>query len=165
MSSSSDYDKLCPLFNWNTKSNGVLFPFPVHCGETGYIDLDSADLSTVLGSFELPFKARLVTAVADATSDGQGWKAAAASTEPVLGIVYGTNPLATAGAGTSIGVITCDGAAATGSVKWNGTTTATTLTAGQEVGVYLKTAGSSATSANADGGARVVLWFAVTNAP
>ena len=165
MTLATDYDKLCPIFNWNTKDGGVLFPFAVTPSVLDYIDLDGADVSNILGSFVAPFKCRLITVQAYAVANATGVKAAAASTEPVVGIVYGTNtPLASSGAGTSCALITCDGAGAVGKV-WNGTTTKTTITAGQEVGVWLHTASSSSTSANTIGGAKVVLWFALANAP
>ena len=165
MSLKNDYNNLCPIFNWNTKSGGVLFPFFVQPTSADYVDLDGADTSTILGSFVAPAKCRLLTAQCYAVADGQGSKAAAASTEAIVGLVYGTNtPLATAGAGTSCGVITCDGAGAVGKV-WSGTTDETTISAAQEVAVYLKQAAASATSANQDGGVKVVLWFAIANAP
>ena len=165
MSLDQDYDKLSPIFNFDDKAGGVLFPFVINFTTAdNYIDLDGADLSTVLGSFKAPMPCALITAQAYACVDGQGAKAAAASAEPVIGLVYGTNPLSTAEAGTSCGVITCDGAGAAGKV-WAGTTDQTVLTEGQEVAAYLKTAGASATSGNQDGGAKVVLWVAIQNAP
>lgn len=173
MALGTDYDKLCPIFNWNTKSGGVLFPFKVPINTTDasgtagdYIDFDGAQLSAIIGSVVLPMKARLITTQAYAMPDDQGPKTGAATAEPVIGIVYGTNsPLATAEAGTSCGVITCDGAGAVGKV-WSGTTDETTIEAGEEVAIYLKTAaGTSSTSTLQDGGAEVVLWFAMANAP
>lgn len=165
MTLGTDYDKLCPIFNWNTKDGGVLFPFTVAPTSLRYVDLDGADLSTILGSFVAPFKCRLITAQAMAVADDQGSKTAAATAEPVVGLVYGTNtPLATSEAGTSCGVITCDGAGAVGK-EWPGTTDPTTIEEGQEVGVYLKTAAAATTSGAQDGGAIVTLWFAMANAP
>ncbi len=166
MALGTDYDKLCPLFDFNN-SGGVLFPyFPMSLGHQAsnlvYINLDGADNSTILGHVKFPFDVRLITCQATAVSDDQGTKGAAASTEPVIGIAYGTAPLASAEAGTSCGVITCD---LTGDIGkfWEGTTTPVTLSSAQEVVVYLKTTGVSATSANVDGGAVPVLWFAVVN--
>ena len=168
MSLPTDYDKLCPIFNWNTKDGGVLFPYVVQLANVvnqNWVELDNADISTILGSFVAPFKCRLITAQAVAVPDATGAKAAAATTEGVIGLVYGTNtPLATCDAGTSCGVITCDGAGTVGKI-WSGTTDETTIAAAQEVGVYLKTQCESATSANTQGGAIVVLWFAHVNAP
>ena len=100
MSLENDYDKLCPIFNWNTKDGGVLFPFAIQPMALDYIDLDGADTSTVLGSFVAPAKCRLITIQAYAVNNATGAKAAAASTEPVIGVMYGTNsPLATAAVG------------------------------------------------------------------
>ena len=166
MTLGSDYDRLCPIFNWNTKDGGVLFPFTIAPGALKYVDFAGADLSTILGSFVAPFKCRLITAQVAAVENAAGLKTGAATAEPVIGIVYGTNsPLATSEAGTSCGVITCDGAGAVGKV-WAGTTTPTTITEGQEVAVYLKTtAATSGASGLADGGGVVTLWFAHTNAP
>lgn len=169
MSLATDYDKLCPIFNWNTKDGGVLFPFTIHPMDKDYIDFDG-DVSTellLLGSFVAPFKCRLVTTqVIAVVDDSTNAKSGAATAEPVIGIVYGTNtPMATAAAGTSCGVITCDGAGAVGKV-WGGTTDLTTITEGQEVAVYLKTAAAtSSTSTLQDGGGVVTLWFAMANAP
>ena len=166
MTLGSDYDKLCPIFNFSSKDGGVLFPFTIHPMALDYVDFDGGDLSTILGSFVAPFKCRLITAQVAAVNDGTGAKSGAATAEPVIGIVYGTNsPLATAAAGTSCGVITCDGAGAVGKV-WGGTTDPTTIAEGQEVAIYLKTAAAtSSTSTLQDGGGVVTLWFAMANAP
>ena len=165
MTLATDYDKLCPIFNWNTKDGGVLFPFTIHPLALDYVDFDGADLSAILGSFVAPFKCRLITAQVTAVNDANGAKAGAATAEPVIGIVYGTNtPLATSEVGTSCGVITCDGAGAVGKV-WGGTTDATTITEGQEVAVYLKTAGAATDTTMQDGGGVVTLWFAHANSP
>ncbi len=164
MASDSPYDSSSPLFNY-ADGKGVLFPFEL-CMHTAdnYIDLDGADTSTILGTFVAPYDCALITAQAYACVDGQGAKAAAASTEPVIGLAYGTNPLATAAAGTSCGVITCDGAGAA-CKKWAGTTDQTAISEGQEISAYLKTAAASATSGNQDGGAKVKLWIAIRNSP
>jgi hypothetical protein len=166
MTLATDYDKLCPIFNWSTKDGGVLFPFTIHPMALDYVDFDGADLSTILGSFVAPFKCRLITAQVMAVNDATGAKSGAATAEPVIGIVYGTNsPLATAAAGTSCGVITCDGAGAVGKM-WSGTTDKTTIAEGQEVAIYLKTAAAtSSTSTLQDGGGVVTLWFAHANSP
>lgn len=166
MTLSTDYDKLCPIFNWSSKDGGVLFPFRIRPTALDYVDFDGGDTSTILGSFVAPCKCRLLTAQVMACNDATGAKSGAATAEPVIGIVYGTNsPIATAAAGTSCGVITCDGAGAVGKV-WNGTTDKTTITAGQEVAIYLKTAAAtSSTSTLQDGGGVVTLWFAQVNAP
>jgi hypothetical protein len=166
MALKTSFDNLSPIFNYNEKAGGVLFPFTMitTAPTTRYLDLDSSELKAIVGTFVAPYDCALVTAHAYAVSDGEGAKDATASAEPVIGLVYGTNPLATVDVGTSCGVITCDGAGAIGTV-WKGTTNLTTLAEGQEVGAYIKTQGASATSANEDGGAVVVLWIAAANAP
>lgn len=166
-----DYDKACPLFNFSTRDAGVIFPFVLtditsETTETSRIDLSGADLSTVLARFKLPMKCRVITCQAYAVADGNGVKAAAASTEPIITIGYGTSPLGSGEAATTIAAITCDGAGAFGSVWTPGAgTTQVTLDAGQEIVAYLTTAAASATSANADGAARIVVWVAQANAP
>lgn len=166
-----DYDKACPIFNFSTKDAGVMFPFVLTSANSGltdgYIDLDGADLSTAVAAFKLPFKARVVTCQAYAIPDGQGSKAAAASAEPVITIKYvAATTLTTVDAMTSLAAITCSGAGAMGAVWTPGDgTTATTLEEGYWIGAYLTTAAASATSANQDGGARVVVWLAQANAP
>lgn len=167
MSLGSDYKDVCPVFDFRA-GGGVLFPyFPLALGQAAgnaaFINLD-ATASAIFGRVRLPFKARLITCQAFAVSDDQGLKGAAASTEPVLGLVYGTAPLASIDAGTSIAVITCDATGDIGHV-WTGTTTPTDLATTQEVIVHLKTAAASATSANQYGGAVPVLWFAIANSP
>ena len=42
MSLKNDYNNLCPIFNWNTKSGGVLFPFFVQPTSADYVDLDGS---------------------------------------------------------------------------------------------------------------------------
>jgi hypothetical protein len=167
MASSTEYQKQCPIFNWETKNNGVLFPyFPMALGQAAsnlpYVDLD-ATASTIHARVRFPMKVRFMTCEAFACSDDAATKGGAASAEPVIGIVYGTAGLASVDAGTSIAVITCDGTGDVGT-KWSGTTTETTIETTQELIVHLKTAAASATSANQDGGASVIMWFAVVNA-
>jgi len=168
MASQNDYDKQCPLFNFSTRSNGVLFPyFPMSLGQAAsnltYINFDGS-ASTIHARVRFPMKVRLITCEAFGVSDDVATKGGAASTEPVIGLVYGTAGLASIDAGTSIAVITCDATGAVGKV-WAGTTTPTTIETTQEIIVHLKTAAASGTSANIDGGAVPVLWFAVVNAP
>lgn len=166
-----DYDKACPIFNFSTRDAGVIFPFVLTdiasaTTQIPFINLDGSDLSVVLARFKLPMKCRLITCQAYACSDDQGAKAAAASAEPIITIGYGTAPLGSGEAATTIAIITCDGAGAFGSVWSPGAgTTQVTLEAGQEIVAYLTTAAASATSANQDGGARIVLWLAQANAP
>lgn len=167
-----DYDKACPIFNFSTKDAGVIFPFTLtYMNDTGanaldYINLDGSDLSTVLARLKVPMKMRLITCQAYAVADDQGAKSAAATTEAVIGIQYGTAPLGSAN-GTEIAAITCSGAGAYG-VCWvpGDGTTQVTLEAGQEIVAYLKTAAAGdSTSTLYDGGAKLVLWFAQVNAP
>lgn len=168
MALNSNFDKLCPLFDFNN-SGAVVFPyFPLALqhsagGAKGYIDFDDT-ASLLFARIRFGFDVRLITCEALAASDASGTKAAAASAEPVIGIVYGTAALASIDAGTSCAVITCD---LTGDIghRWAGTTTPVTISSGQELIVHLKTACASATSANMRGGAVPVLWFALVNAP
>lgn len=166
-----DYDKACPIFNFSTKDAGVIFPFMLTNNtsattETTRIDLSGADLSTVQARLKMPMKCRVITCQAYAVADGNGAKAAAASAEPIITIGYGTAPLGSGEAATTIAIITCDGAGAFGAVWTPGAgTTQVTLDEGQEIVAYLTTAAASATSANADGAARVVVWVAQANAP
>lgn len=168
MAHKNDYDKSCPLFDFNNASGGVLFPYyPLQLGQgasnASTIDLDGS-ASAIFARITFPMKVRLITCQAFAVSDAQGLKAAAASTEPVLALCYGTDGLASIDAGTEIATITCSGAGAIGTT-WSGTTTATTIETTEELILHLKTAAASGTSANQDGGATVVLWFAVVNSP
>jgi hypothetical protein len=169
-----DYDKACPIFNFSTRDAGVIFPVTLtDFNSTGaqaldYVNLDGADTSTVLFRFKLPMKMRLITCQAYAIADDGGAKSGAATTEPIIGISYGTAPLGSAAdTGTSLALITCSGAGAYG-VVWvpGGGTTQVTLEAGQEIVAYLNTAAAGdSTSTLYDGGAKVVLWFAQANSP
>ncbi len=167
MALGSNFSDLCPLFDY-ANNGGVLLPyFPMSLGQAasnlGYIDLDGS-ASTIQARVRLPMASRLITCEAFAVSDSTATKAATASTEPVLGVVIGTYPLASIDAGTSIAVITC-GATGDIGVVWAGTTTETDVATTEELIVHLKTAASSGTSANEDGGAVPVLWFAAINSP
>lgn len=167
MSLGTDYDGLCPLFDFDN-GGGVLFPYyPMALGQAasnlGYIDLDGS-ASVIHARVRVPMPSRLITCEAFACSDTTATKAATATAEPVLGVVIGTYPLASIDAGTSIAVISCTGTGDVG-VKWAGTTTATDVATTQELIVHLKTAAASTTSANQDGGAVPVLWFAAVNSP
>lgn len=168
MALNRDYNKACPIFDWEYKDAGVLFPyFPLALGQADgnarYIDLD-ATASGIYARFRLPMKVRFLTCEAFACSDNQGLKAAAASTEAVLAINYGTASLASIDAGTQIAVITCSATGAIGK-RWAGTSTPTTIETTHELIVHLKTAASSATSNKTYGGAIPVLWFALCNSP
>lgn len=166
------YDKKCPLFDRTNRSAGVLFPyFPGALGQSHlggnvpYVNFDAtAGSGAVHSRVKFPMTVMLVTCQAFACSDDVGVKAAAASTEPVISITYGTAPLASAAAGTEISTITCSGSGGIGD-SWNGSTTETLITPTQELLIYLKTAAASATSANIDGGAVPMLWLAYINAP
>jgi hypothetical protein len=168
-----DYDKSCPIFNFSTRDAGVMFPFVLTSANNAlasggdYINLDGSDASAAVAAFKLPFKARVVTCQAYAVPDDQGSKAAAATTEPIITIAYtAATTLTTVDSATAIAVITCDGAGAMGAVWTPGAgTTATTLEEGYWLAAYLTTAAVAATSANKDGGARVVVWLAQANAP
>jgi hypothetical protein len=166
-----DYDKACPIFNFSTKDAGVIFPFVLTniasaTTQIPYINLDGSDNSTVLARVLVPFRCRVITCQAYACSDDQGAKAAAATTEPIVTIGYGTSPLGSGEAATTIATITCDGAGAFGAVWTPGAgTTQVTLEATQEIVAYLTTSAVAATSANKDGGARIVVWVAQANAP
>ena len=167
MSTGSDFNVLCPLFDFNN-GGGVLFPyFPMDLGQAAsnltYIDLDGS-ASGIHARVRFPMEVQLITCEAFATSNATALKDATASTEPEIGIVFGTSPLASVDAGTSIAIITCTGTGDIGA-KWAGTTTATNVASTQELIIHLKTASVSATSANTEGGAVPVLWFAATNAP
>jgi hypothetical protein len=166
-----DYDKACPIFNFSTRDAGVLFPFSltaITSSTTEYnrIDLDGADNSVVLARVLIPFRCRVITCQAYACSDANGAKSAAASTEPIITIGYGTSPLASGEAATTIATITCDGAGAFGSIWTPGDgTTQVTLEATQEIVAYLTRTAASSTSAKADGAAKIVVWVAQANAP
>jgi hypothetical protein len=166
-----DYDKACPIFNFSTRDAGVLFPFNLtaissETTTTGAIDLSGADLSTVLARVLIPFRCRVITCQAYAVADANGAKSAAASAEPVITIGYGTAPLGSGEAATTIAIVTCDGAGAFGSIWTPGAgTTQVTLNGSQEIVAYLTTQAVSATSAKADGAARIVVWVAQANAP
>ena len=97
MTLDKDFDRLCPIFNWNDRGGGVLFPIQVNCAQVGYVDLDGADTSTVLGAITPVQKMRLITCQAVACADDQGVKAATSSTEATVTIIHGTSPLASAG--------------------------------------------------------------------
>lgn len=164
----SRYDKKCGLFDPINRAHGVMFPyFPMSLGQASNaastIDLDGS-ASVIHARVKLPFTAYLVTCEAFAVSDDQGLKTGAASAEPVIGIVYGTDGLASIDAGTSIAAISCTGAGTIGTT-WAGTTTPTVIEPTDEIIVHLKTAAASATSAFQDGGAVPVLWFAQLNSP
>ena len=162
MSATTDYNEMCPLFDWQYNSAGVVFPFTLPTK----ITLAAAASTDYLTAFKLGGKFRLISADAYACTDQAeaALKSNVASTEPVIGIAYGTSGLASAGAGTEIVVITCDGAGTLGK-KWAGTTTATTLATTSELWVYIKTAAVAATTANLLGAARIVLWLASMNSP
>jgi hypothetical protein len=166
-----DYDKACPIFNFSTRDAGVIFPFVLTALGSAttpipFIDLDGADLSTVLARFKVPFRCRVITCQAYACSDANAVKSAAASAEPIITIGYGTSVLGSGEAATTIAIITCDGSGAFGTVWVPGAgTTQVTLEETHEVVAYLTTQAASATSTKADGGARVVLWVAQANAP
>jgi hypothetical protein len=167
MASNTTYDKINRLFN-PVEGRGIVFPyFPMALGQAAtnsvYINLDGT-ASTIHARVRLPMTAYLVTCEAFACSDDQGVKTGAASTEPVIHVVYGTSPLASIDAGTEIATITCDLSGAIGD-KWSGTTTMTMIVPTQELIVALKTAAASGTSGLKDGGATPVLWFAAINAP
>lgn len=166
MADYTHYRDLCPLFDERNAGSGVIHPFyvpgPANATSTG-LDLDSSDDITV----KFPFKIRLVTCTAIAVADAQGLKTGAASTEPILAVTYAASASATwnsAGDGTEIALITCDGTGDYGKV-WTGTTTATDIEAMAPIGVYVKTAGSSATSGNIDGLAMVILWYSQLSGP
>lgn len=165
-----DYDRMCPIFNWNTRAGGVLFPYyPLALGQIAsnapFINFDGADTSSILARCRFPMRVRLITCEVYPVSDDQGLKTGAATAEPIIAVAYGTIGLASAGAGTDIAVITCDGSGAL-SDHWAGTTTATTIETTQELAVYLKqAAATSGASGLADGGGSVVLWLALANAP
>ena len=166
MALGSDFNALCPIFDFNN-GGGVLFPyFPMSLAQTDsnlpYVDLDGASLSATLARIRLPMVARLVTCEAFAVSDDAGLKGATCSVEPVIGIVFGTYPLASVGLGTSIGVITCEFSGDIGH-KWAGTTTVTEIATTEEIIIYLKTAALGTASGHQDGGAVPILWFAAVN--
>lgn len=166
-----DYDKMCPMANFSTRNGGIIFPFILSAANNAladtYIDLDGADASTAVAAMKMPFKGRVITCQAYACPDGQGSKAAAASTEPVITIAYcASTDLVTVDIATVLAAITCTGAGTMGAV-WTASagTTATTIEEGHWLAAYLTTAAVSATSANVDGGAKVIVWIAQANAP
>ena len=166
MSLDKDYDRLCPIFNWNDRGGGVIFPVTVQCEQYGYVNLDGADLSTVLGAITPIQKMRLISMQAVACADDQGTKAATASAEAEIKIIHGTSPLTSAGAGSLVNTITCGATGIPGKVWTPGTsTTPLTVASTEQIGIYLSQTAASATSANEDGGAYIVLWFAAVNAP
>ena len=163
-----DYDKQLPALNWNTRNGGILFPyFPLQQGHQAdmlqYVNLDGT-ASVILARIKFPFPVAFITCEAFAVSDDGGLKAAASTVESVIHFTYGTAGLASMDAGTSIALISCDGAGAIGTV-WDGTTTKTRIETTQEILMALKTAAVGATSGNEDGGAVVRMWFAQINAP
>ena len=166
MGLASDFNALCPLFDFNN-SGGVLFPYFMTVSDTALnnrIDLDHANLSLCFGKAKFGWDVRLVTVEAFACSDGAAVKSATATAEAVISFRYGSS-VTTIDDGTEFAVITCDGSGPVGK-RWGGTTTATTISSGQEIAVFLKqAAATSSTSTCQDGAAQVVLWFAVVNAP
>lgn len=152
-----------PVFNPET--NGVYWPFHMCMSEPGYINLDGADLSTILGAYsQPPVTMECISVDCIAVADGQGAKGGAASAEPVVRIVHGTATLASGEAGSTIVDITCTGAAPAGT-KWSGSTTRFTIAPTEMVAAYLQTAAASATSTNQDGGAIVVLYMQPLSTP
>ena len=105
---SPKYNNLCPIFDY-ANGGGVLFPyFPMSLGQSAsnlsYIDLDGGSLSAAMARVRLPMAGRLITCEAWAVKDDStNTKAAAASTEPILAITYGTFPLGSVGLGTRSG--------------------------------------------------------------
>ena len=163
-----DYDKMCPIFNWNTRKGGVIFPyFPLQQGQQAdqldYINLDGS-ASAILARVRFPMPVTLLTCDAFAVSDDQGVKAGASSTEALIHMVKGTYELASIDAGTELVLLTCDLSGPVGKV-WGGITTKTKLETTEEIIVALKTAAAGGTSGNEDGGAIVRMWFAMVNAP
>lgn len=166
MSLATDFNKNCPLFDWEFAGGGVLFPFVMR-STLPYIDLDGGVTSGAPAHIlQAPCKMRLVTCYAYAVADATGLKAAAASTEPVITVRHNSSTAGSIEAGSIVALITCDGAGAYGNIWTPGAgTTQVTLEAGDTLWAYLSTAAVSATSANVDGGAAIVLWLASVNAP
>ncbi len=163
-----DFRGKCPLFEHRYgRRGGVIFPYVLGGDLNGVgINFSGADLSTVLSTIRFPFKVAFITAEAYAISDDQGLKSAAASTEPVIRVLYGTRGFATIDAGTTLCDITCAGAG-TLATAWapGDSSTETDILTTQEIGVCLHTAGASATSSKIDGGAKVVVWVAQVEGP
>ena len=169
MALANDYNTLCPMFDFNN-SGGVLFPYHIKLSDSTHLDrvnLDASadvDAKTPLGKAKFGWDVRLITCEAYACSDDQGLKGAACTVEAVLSLRYAAT-MATLDDGTEFAVITCVGTGDVGD-RWAGTTTATTISSGQEIALFLKQgAEGDAASTNQDGAAKVVLWFAVVNAP
>ena len=166
MALTSDFNALCPLFDFGN-SGGVLFPYFMTVSDTvqnNRVDLDHTNLSLCFGKAKFGWDVRLITCEAFACSDGAAVKSATATAEAVISFRYGTS-VATIEDGTEFAVITCDGSGPVGK-RWAGTTTATTISSTQEIGIFLKqAAATSSTSTCQDGAAQVVLWFAVVNTP
>jgi hypothetical protein len=133
-----------------------------------YLDFDSGagSAATAPLMFIAPFAMRLITCQAIAVKDDQGWKAAASSTEPIVVLRHNMTKGSTVGTGSLVATITCD---LTGDIGTSWTpgsgTTELELAAGDNLVAYVSTVAAGATSANEDGGAKVVLWFAAVNTP
>lgn len=172
MSAPTNYDKLCPIFDY-ASSGGVLFPYLMHSqipGAVNYIDFDGGvgSLATAPLMFIAPFAMRLITCQAVAVKDDANWKSAACSIEPKLVVRHNATVGSSLGTGSLVATITCD---LTGDIGTHWTpgsgTTEVELAAGDNLVAYLSTAASkgSGASATQDGGAVVVLWFAAVNTP
>lgn len=167
MAQGSLYSTKCPLFDRTYRGGGVMFPyFPMALGAAAsnlaYIDLDGS-ASTIQSRVRVPFTCMLVTCEAFGVSDGAGAPNGLASVKAVIGVNYGTAGLASIDAGTEIATITCSMAGV--GLRSAGSTTETIITPAQELIVHLKTAATGTASADVDGGAAPVLWFAQLNAP
>jgi len=174
MALSSDYQNLCPLFDFNN-SGGVVYPFVVPateytCATTwgGTIDFDG-DSSTILCRIKPIMDMRVISCQVMACEDTDGLtKTGTCSVEPVVSFVYGTAPLASGAAGTALAAVTCTLTGDLGTVWGPGTsTTATTFSSTQEIAVYLSTAAAEGSypSGRAHGAGLPIIWFAHVNAP
>ena len=179
MALASDFNSLCPLFDFGN-SGGVVFPFVVPTTDTGgllvgnnggiiFSPSGGADTSSILCRFTPIMDMRIISCQCQACEGDDGaTKLTTASIEPVIGFIYGTAGLASAGAGTSIAAVTCDATGSLGKTWGPGTsTTATTISSTQEIAVYLKVeaAEGSFSSGATHGGALPIVWFAHVNAP
>lgn len=161
MALGNDFDKLCPLFDAVNGSGGVPWVYRVRAAQAGHdgFAFGSAGTSAEVW-FKFPFKVMLFSCCAWAEADAQGTKSGTGSTEPVIGISYAASAnatFATAGDGTEIATITCDGTGDRNTV-WAGVTTATVIEASAPIAAYIKTASGTA-SGTSDGAGVVDLFF------
>ena len=175
MALASDYNALCPLFDFGN-SGGVVFPFVIPAADYttrvtwgGAIDLDGGDTSSIMCRFRPIMDLRVISCQIMSAEDADGnTKGGTASIEPVITFGYGTAPLASGEESTTINAVTCIATGDAGTVWGPGTsTTPVTISSTQEIVVYLTTAAAEGSwpSSRGHGAGIPIVWFAHVNAP